>query len=44
MRTIEQVESDLDATDAQPDSWAIELAIGVALVLAALFVLCPFFH
>ena len=36
MRTIEQIESDLDATDAQHESWAIELGIllAAAMILA----------
>lgn len=44
MRTIDQIENELDACDPQSDSWGIEIAIGVAFVLAACFVLCPFFH
>lgn len=44
MRSVVDIENDLDASEPQADSWAIEIAIGVAFVLAAFFVLCPFFH
>lgn len=35
MRTIEQIEDDLDAAEPQPDSWAIELGILLAAAMIA---------
>lgn len=38
MRTIEQIESDLDAREPQRESWAIELGIAVVVSMIAAFI------
>ena len=35
MRTIDQIENELDASEPQADSWAIELGIAVVVSMIA---------